>query len=180
MWGVIAAAALAVAGGVTSGVMTTINNKKLAKKYRQAADDIKRSAEENSGEKLYNAMITAGDDMAYENARNSEQTFVDRPNPGETNNRMAMASTLAEQAAANANAAGQQGRQLGQGIEQSKREAQFDRDTQDAQQMLKQAGIDYKASNQGMQTAMNAAGGLAQLGGQMFAGMRSNKGGSNE
>lgn len=176
MWGaIIAAVAGAVGGGVVQGVVAAKQNKELVKAYKNAAKTMQEATDKYSGKNLYEGMRTAGDDMAYKAGRNAEQAFTNTNNPGQVNNGMAKAIAEANIAADSANSAANSGRALGQSIEKSRKDALYNRDTIAAQQALKQAGIDYNVKNQGMQEAMNAAGGLAQLGGNLAAGVNSNK-----
>lgn len=172
---IVAAVAGAVGGSLLQGITTIQNNKKLAKAYQKAADQIRDATEKYSGQNLYEGMRTAGDEYATKFGRNAERTFTSQANPGETANSMSMANDLAQQAAANAQSAAQAGRQAGMSNEKARKDTQYNASTIAAQQALKQAGIDYNVAQQGMQEALGGAAGLAQLGANLFAGMKGNK-----
>lgn len=177
MWGaVIAAVVGAVGGGVMRGVMAAKQNRIMVKAYKDAAKDVREATEEHSGEKLYNKMLNEGNAMAYENAMANEQAFTNSPaNPGQTNNLMAIASEAALGASENANQAANAGRELGMQIEKGKNDAEYNAKTTKAQQMLKQAGIDYNVANQATQFGFDAAGGLAGTINDLAAGVRAHK-----
>lgn len=177
MWGaVIAAVVGAVGGGVMRGVMAAKQNRIMVKAYKDAAKDVREATEEHSGEKLYNKMVNAGNAMAYENAMaNAQDAPVQSVNPGQTNNLMAIASDAALGASENANQAANAGRELGMSIEKGKNDAEYNAKTTKAQQMMKQAGIDFNVANQATQTAFDAAGGLAGTINDIAGGIRKNK-----
>lgn len=161
MFGIaIAAAAGAIIGGVANGITTAMQTKKLAKAYREAADQMKEATEKYSGKNLYGAMKTAGNQMADTYARNAQQAFTNTANPGQTNNMMALAKQNMDATAQNTNDAAQSGRQLGQNLKKSDYDAKYNTETVAAQQALKQAGIDYNVANQATQSI---TGGLADL-----------------
>lgn len=164
---IIAAVVGAVGGGVIRGVTTAKQNQKLAGAYREAAKKVREAAEKYSGENLYQGMRTAGDDMAYRQAMASEQPYNQPTNPGQTNNAMGIANQAALTAAGNANAAGVAGREQGMAIEKGKKDALYNAETVAAQQMMKQAGIDYNVANQAAQAGANAVAGTAKLVGQL-------------
>lgn len=164
---IIAAVAGAVGGGFIRGITTAIQNKKLAGAYKKAAQQVREATEKYSGKNLYQAMRTAGDDMAYRQAMASEQPFTQATNPGQTNNAMGIANQAALTAAGNANAAGVAGRQQGMAIEKGRKDALYNAETVAAQQMLKQAGIDYNVANQAAQGVVDSIGGTAKLIGEL-------------
>lgn len=176
MWGaVIAAVVGAVGGGVMRGVMAAKQNRIMVQAYKDAAKDVREATEEHSGQRLYDKMVNAGNAMAYENAMANEQAFTQNKNPGQTNNLMAIASDAALGASENANQAANAGRELGMSIEKGKNDAEYNAKTTKAQQMMKQAGIDFNVANQATQTAFDAAGGLAGTINDLAGGVRKNK-----
>lgn len=172
---VIAAVVGAVGGGVMRGVMAAKQNRILKEAYKEAAKDVREATEEHSGEKLYEKMVNAGNAEAYANAKANEQAFTQNKNPGQTNNLMAIASDAALGASENANQAANAGRELGMSIEKGKNDAEYNAKTTKAQQMMKQAGIDFNVANQATQTAFDAAGGLAGTINDLAGGVRKNK-----
>lgn len=172
---VIAAVVGAIGGGVMRGVMAAKQNKILTKAYRDAANDIRQATEEHSGERLYEKMVDAGNAMAYQQGMMSESPFTQATNPGQTNNLMAVASDAALGASANANDAANAGRELGMGMEKAKNDAEYNAKTTKAQQMLKQAGIDFNVANQTAQGITDSIAGLGKLGRDLWAGASSSK-----
>lgn len=172
---VIAAVVGAIGGGVMRGVMAAKQNKILTKAYRDAANDIRQATEEHSGERLYEKMVDAGNAMAYQQGMMSETPFTQATNPGQTNNLMSIASDAALGASANANDAANAGRELGMSMEKAKNDAEYNAKTTKAQQMLKQAGIDFNVANQATQAGFDAASGLAGTVNDLVGGVRKSK-----
>lgn len=173
---IIAGIAGGVAGGIIKGVAAARRTEQYSKAYKQAAENMRKAAEEYSGRKLYDKMRAAGDDMAYKQAMAAEQPFTQEMNPGQTNNAMGIANQAAQMAAGNANAAGVAGRSQGMSMEQSRNAALYDAEKLKNEQMLKQAGIDFNRSAATTQAALNMAQGLTSMGKNMFA----NAGGGKE
>ena len=151
---VVGAIGGAAAGGITSYVLT----KKNAKAYEGYAKDIRKAAEDYSGQNAYNAMQNAGMQEAnIVNQRNLANQAAQAP------------SNMTNKAANAANLQGNysQGYNLGAQNQKTALDAAYNAKTAKAQQALNQANIDYKAGTAATQAAMNAAGGLASLYGQV-------------
>lgn len=156
MWAqVIGAVVGGVAGGVVNGMVAYQTNKDRVSAYKQAAKDVKEAAEKYSGKNAYNNMQNLGNQEAANVNRNSLAAG------GQMDNAF---GTPAMNAADLSNANGTlQGYKLGAGNAKTDMDSKYYRDTALARTAMKQADIDYKAANQTMQTAMNAAGGLADV-----------------
>lgn len=156
MWAqVIGAVVGGVAGGVINGMVAYQTNRDRVSAYKQAAKDVKEAAEKYSGQNAYNNMQNLGNQEAANVNRN---TLVAG---GQMDN---ASGTPAMNAADLSNANGTlQGYKLGAGNAKTDMDSKYYRDTALARTAMKQADIDYKAANQTMQTAMNAAGGLADV-----------------
>ncbi len=156
MWAqVIGAVVGGVAGGVVNGMVAYQTNKDRVSAYKQAAKDVKEAAEKYSGKNAYNNMQNAGNQEAANVNRNTLAAG------GQMDNAF---GTPAMNAADLSNANGTlQGYKLGAGNAKTDMDSKYYRDTALARTAMKQADIDYKAANQTMQTAMNAAGGLADV-----------------
>ena len=156
MWAqVIGAVVGGVAGGVVNGMVAYQTNKDRVSAYKQAAKDVKEAAEKYSGKNAYNNMQNAGNQEAANFNRNALAAGSQTDNAS---------GTPAMNAADLSNANGTlQGYKLGAGNAKTDMDSKYYRDTALARTAMKQADIDYKAANQTMQTAMNAAGGLADV-----------------
>ena len=168
MWAqVIGAVVGGVAGGVVNGMVAYQTNKDRVSAYKQAAKDVKEAAEKYSGQNAYNNMQNLGNQEAANVNRNSLAAG------GQMDNAF---GTPAMNAADLSNANGTlQGYKLGAGNAKTDMDSKYYRDTALARTAMKQADIDYKAANQTMQTAMNAAGGLADV----YKNIKSNKSGGD-
>ena len=168
MWGQIVGAIVGgVAGGVVNGMVAYQTNKDRVSAYKQAAKDVKEAAEKYSGQNAYNNMQNLGNQEAANVNRNSLAAG------GQMDNAF---GTPAMNAADLSNANGTlQGYKLGAGNAKTDMDSKYYRDTALARTAMKQADIDYKAANQTMQTAMNAAGGLADV----YKNIKSNKSGGD-
>lgn len=151
---VIGGIAGAAAGGVASYVLT----KKNAKAYESYAKDIRNAAEEYSGQNAYNAMQNAG---------MQEANIVNQRNLNAQASRAPSNMTNKTANAANLQGNYSQGYNLGAQNQKTALDAAYNAKTAKAQQALNQANIDYKAGTAATQAAMNAAGGLASLYGQV-------------
>lgn len=147
-----------IAGAAAGGVSSYLLTKKNAKAYESYAKDIRNAAEEYSGQNAYNAMQNAGMQEAnIVNQRNLNAQAAKAP------------SNITNKTANAANLQGNysQGYNLGAQNQKTALDAAYNAKTAKAQQALNQANIDYKAGTAATQAAMNAAGGLASLYGQV-------------
>lgn len=155
----------AVAGAAAGVVSTQLLTRKNANAYRSYAKDIRKAAEDYSGQNAYNAMQNAGMQEAnIVNQRNLNAQASRAP------------SNMTNKAANAANLQGNysQGYNLGAQNQKTALDAAYNAKTAKAQQALNQANIDYKAGTAATQAAMNAAGGLASLYGQVKGGQSPN------
>jgi len=163
VWGaIIGAIGGAAAGGISSYLLT----KKNAEAYEEYAKDIRKAAQKYSGQNAYGAMQNAG---------MQEANIVNRRNldaqaslaPSNMTNKASNAANLKDNYS--------QGYNLGSQNQKTALDAAYNADTAKAQQALNQANINYQAGTAATQAAMNTAGGLASLYGQM-RGMNSGSG----
>lgn len=156
MWAqVIGAVVGGVAGGVVNGIIASETNKNKVAAYQEAAKQIKDAADKYSGQEAYNKMQNLGNQEAANFNRNTLTAGGQMDNAS---------GTAAMNAADLSNANGTlQGYSLGANNAKTTMDAKSYRDTALARNTMKQADIDYNAANQTAQTAMNAAGGLADL-----------------
>ena len=156
MWAqVIGAVVGGVAGGVVNGMVAYQTNRDRVSAYRQAAKDVKEAAEKYSGKSAYDNMQNLGNQEAANVNRNTLAAGGQMDNVSGT-----PAMNAADLSNANRTL---QGYKLGAGNAKTDMDSKYYRDTALARTAMKQADIDYKAANQTMQTAMNAAGGLADV-----------------
>lgn len=148
----------AIAGGVASAVSTQLLTRKNANAYRSYAKDIRNAAKKYSGQNAYNAMQNAGMQEAnIVNQRNLDAQASAAPS--NMTNKAANAASLQGNYS--------QGYNLGAQNQKTALDSAYNAETAKAQQALNQANIDYKAGTAATQAAMNAAGGLASLYGQI-------------
>jgi len=156
--GVFGAVVGAIGGAAAGGISSYLLTKKNAEAYKEYAKDIRKAAQKYSGQNAYNAMQNAGMQEAnIVNHRNLEAQAAQAP------------SNMTNKAANAANLQGSysQGYNLGSQNQKTALDAAYNADTAKAQQALNQANIDYKAGTAATQAAMNTAGGLASLYGQV-------------
>ena len=138
----------AVAGAVANGVSSFANNKKLANAYRKAAKQYAEATEKYSGKNAeianWNAGMRESNQLGQQDWNKAAATGTD-PFNMDTSNRAA------------------EGMNLGQQQQSQLNNANFNKETAEAQAALKQAGIDYQVANQTQQAVANAAGGMADL-----------------
>lgn len=138
----------AIAGAVSNGVSSFANNKKLANAYRKAAKQYAEAADKYSGKNAeianWNAGMREANQMGQQDWNKASATGTD-PFNMDTSNRFA------------------EGMNLGQQQQSQLNNANFNKETAEAQAALKQAGVDYSVANQTQQAVANAAGGMVDL-----------------
>ena len=153
-------AAGAIVGGVTNAVMAAQAIDKKIKAYADAAKEVRNAAEQYSGKNAYNEMVRQGKDMSSTmgdmtgSALSAER--LENNNPGVTG-AGAMANAY-QNAGTSANAAGnaaQGGFQTGMGNASTELNSKYNKATTRANQLMKQAGIDYNVSMQRNKEIMN-------------------------
>ena len=179
MWGqIIAAVVGAVGGAVVNGVSTYKAIETKVGAYKDSAKEVREAAEQYSGTNAYNQMNTEGANQAdlMGNAVGGEleaQRF-EALNPGVTGaGAINAADTSATQSAQATNAASQEGLQEGMKQAADTMNARYNAATTRANQLMKQADIDYNVANQRNQEIMNTLGNL----GTTFNSLRSTKNG---
>lgn len=164
---IIGAIAGAVVGGVVRGVTAAETNKRKISAYKDAAKQVREATDKYSGKNAYQYMKNQGMDYAstYGQAVGNEvlgQSLSGAEGPGTTNaGAMQSAAPMATAASNVANKAANDA--FNQGMQMAKNEmnAKYNAETTQAQQLMKQADIDYGVANQAAQEALNTAGNLA-------------------
>lgn len=144
----------AFAGGIASAMATNYMNNQLASAYKDAAKKVKAAAEKYSGQNAYNSMQNAGSEEA--NIMNRQALGAEIQNTPK--NTSALMSNVSD---VNGNYVN--GYNTGVNNEKTNLNAKYNAETAEAQQMMKQAGIEYQVNNQALQTGLNSAAGVAGL-----------------
>ena len=161
MWaGIIAAVVGAVVGGVTNAVATADAIDKKIKGYKEAAKEVREAAEKYSGKNAYNEELTQGKDMSSTMGDMAGSSIsaesLQNNNPGVTGaGAMANAYQNAENSANVASNAAQGGFQTGMSNASKELESKYNKATTRANQLMKQADIDYNVTNQRNKEIMN-------------------------
>ena len=166
-WGqIIAAVSGMIIGGVTNAAMTANAIDKKINAYAGAAKEVRNAAEQYSGKNAYNEMVRQGKDMSSTMGDMTGSALaaerLQNNNPGVTG-AGAMANAY-QNAGTSANAAGnaaQGGFQTGMGNASTELNSKYNKATTRANQLMKQAGIDYNVTNQRNQEIMNTIGNVA-------------------
>ena len=175
-WGaVIAAAASMIGKAVVSGVMAYNATQDKIKAYKGAAEDVRKATELYSGTNLNNAMTEKG--MANAAKRNAQSMGAAANNfNGTGSTKMANFMPLKQ----NVINADRTANAYNAGANRAKTEndAKYNAATQRAQQLMKQADIDYKVKNQTGQAIANGIENITDLTSQ-FGGWGNNKNNNN-
>ena len=173
MWaGIIAGLIGAVVGGVTNAVATANAIDKKIKGYKEAAKEVREAAEKYSGKNAYNEMLSQGKDMSSTMGDMAGSSIaaerLQNNNPGVTGaGAMANAYQNAGDSANVASNASQNGLQTGMSNASTDLASKYNKATTRANQLMKQADIDYNVTNQRnqeiMNTVSNTAGTVNQL-----------------
>ena len=173
MWGgIIAAVVGAVVGGVTNAVATADAIDKKIKGYKEAAKEVREAAEKYSGKNAYNEMLSQGKDVSSTMGDMAGSSIaaerLQNNNPGATGaGAMVNAYQNAGTSANTASNAAQGGFQTGMSNASTDFASKYNKATTRANQLMKQADIDYNVSNQRnqeiMNTISNTAGTVNQL-----------------
>ena len=160
-WGqIIAAIAGAVVGGITNAAMTANAIDKKIKAYADAAKEVRNAAEQYSGKNAYNEMVRQGKDMSSTMGDMTGSALaaerLQNNNPGVTGaGAMANAYQNAGTSADAASNAAQGGFQTGMNNASTELNSKYNKATTRANQLMKQANIDYNVTNQRNQEIMN-------------------------
>ena len=162
MWGGIIASLIgAVVGGVTNAVATADAVDKKIKGYKEAAKEVREAAEKYSGKNAYNEELTQGKDMSSTIGDMAGSSIaaerLQNNNPGVTGaGAMTNAYQNAGESSDVASAAAQGGFQAGMNNASTELESKYNKATTRANQMMKQANIDYKVATQRNKEIMNS------------------------
>lgn len=167
MWGgIIASIAGFVVGGVTNAVATAEAVDKKIKGYKEASKEVREATEKYSGKNAYNEMLSQGKDMSSTMGDMAGSSIaaerLQNNNPGVTGaGAMANAYQNAGTSANTTSNAAQGGFQTGMSNASTDLSSKYNKATTRANQLMKQAGIDYNVSNQRNQEIMNTIGNVA-------------------
>lgn len=162
MWGgIIAAVVGAVVGGVTNAVATADAIDKKIKGYKEATKEVREAAEKYSGKNAYNEELTQGKDMSSTMGDMAGSSIsaesLQNNNPGVTGaGAMANAYQNAGTSADTASNAAKGGFQAGMNNASTELESKYNKATTRANQLMKQADIDYNVTNQRNKEIMNS------------------------
>lgn len=164
---IIAALATAAVSGTVAGVNEYKAEMKKVGAYKQAAKEVKDATKKHSGTALYNDMINTGIDQAVDtgNAMANEIAASEYvpTNPGVTGSG---ANTAAYQNAAGkaalANDAANKGLDEGMNYSANRNAALYGAKTTQAQQLAKQADIEYNVANQATKEGLGIASDIAK------------------
>ncbi len=154
MWQqIVATIAGFIVGGVTNAAMTAEAIDKKIKAYADAAKEVRNAAEQYSGKNAYQEELRQGKDMSSTMGDMTGSALaaerLENNNPGVTG-AGAMANAY-QNAGTSANAAGnaaQGGFQAGMNNASTELNSKYNKATTRANQLMKQAGIDYNVTMQ--------------------------------
>ena len=161
MWGGIIASFFGfIIGGVTNAVATADAIDKKIKGYKESAKEIREAAEKYSGKNAYNEELTQGKDMSSTMGDMAGSSIaaerLQNNNPGVTGaGAMTNAYQNAGESSDVASAAAQGGFQAGMNNASTELESKYNKATTRANQMMKQANIDYNVATQRNKEIMN-------------------------
>lgn len=165
MWGgiigsLISALVGGVVGGVTNAIATRDAIDKKIKGYKEASKEVREAAEKYSGKNAYNEELTQGKDMSSTMGDMAGSSIaaerLQNNNPGVTGaGAMANAYQNAGTSANTASNAAQGGFQTGMSNASTDLASKYNKATTKANQVMKQADIDYNVTNQRNQEIMN-------------------------
>ena len=160
-WGaVIAAAASMIGKAVVNGVMAYNATQDKIKAYKGAAEDIRKATELYSGTNLNNAMTEKG--MANAAERNAQSMGAAANNFNGTGSTKMENFMPLKQNVINADTTAS-AYNAGANRVKAENDAKYNAETQRAQQLMKQADIDYNVKNQTSQAISNGIGNITDL-----------------
>ena len=183
MWGgIIMGFISAIVGGVTNAIATRDAIDKKIKGYKEAAKEVREAAEKYSGKNAYNEELTQGKDMSSTMGDMAGSSIsaesLQNNNPGATGaGAMANAYQNAGTSSDVASAAAQGGFQAGMNNASTELESKYNKATTRANQLMKQANIDYNVTNQRNKEIMNTISNTADTFNKIIPRIRNN--GSN-
>lgn len=155
-----------VIGGITNAAMTAAAIDKKIKAYSDATTEVRNAAEKYSGQNAYNEMVRQGKDMSstmgdMEGSALAAERLQNN-NPGVTGaGAMTNAYQNAGTSADAASNAAQGGFQAGMNNASTELNSKYNKATTRANQLMKQANIDYNVTNQRNQEIMNSIANVA-------------------
>lgn len=182
MWGGIIASIVGfVVGGVTNAVATADAIDKKIKGYKEAAKEVREAAEKYSGKNAYNEMLSQGKDMSSTMGDMAGSSIaaerLQNNNPGVTGaGAMANAYQNAGTSANTASNAAQNGLHTGMSNASTDLASKYNKATTRANQLMKQADIDYNVSNQRSKETMNTISNTANTVNQLIPTRRTSNG----
>lgn len=180
MWQqIVAAVGGAIIGGITNAAMTANAIDKKIKAYADATTEVRNAAKKYSGQNAYNEMVRQGKDMSSTmgdmtgSALSAER--LQNNNPGVTGaGAMANAYQNAGTSADAAGNAAQGGFQTGMNNASTELNSKYNKATTRANQLMKQAGIDYNVTMQRNKEIMNTIANTANTANQIIPRRTSN------
>ncbi len=154
MWAqIVAAVAGFIIGGATNAAMAAGAIDKKIKAYADASKEVRKAAEQYSGKNAYNEMVRQGKDMSSTMGDMAGSALaaerLENNNPGVTGaGAMANAYQNAGTSADAAGNAAQGGFQAGMNNASTELNSKYNKATTRANQLMKQAGIDYNVTMQ--------------------------------
>ena len=154
MWQqIVAAVGGAIVGGITNAAMTADAIDKKIKAYADASKEVRNAAEQYSGKNAYQEMVSQGKDMSSTMGDMAGSALaaerLQNNNPGVTGaGAMANAYQNAGTAGNAASDAAQGGFQTGMNNASTELNSKYNKATTRANQLMKQAGIDYNVNMQ--------------------------------
>lgn len=185
MWGgIIASIAGFIVGGVANAVATANAIDKKIKGYKEASKEVREAAEKYSGKNAYNEELTQGKDMSSTMGDMAGSSIsaesLQNNNPGVTGaGAMANAYQNAGTSADTASNAAQGGFQAGMNNASTELESKYNKATTRANQLMKQANIDYNVTNQRNKEIMNTIANTTKTFNQTIPRNRNNNSGNN-
>lgn len=183
MWQqIVAAVGGAIIGGITNAAMTADAIDKKIKAYADATKEVRNATEQYSGQNAYNEMVRQGKDTSSTMGDMTGSALaaerLQNNNPGVTGaGAMANAYQNAGTSANAASNASQGGFQTGMNNASTELNSKYNKATTRANQLMKQADIDYNVTNQRNQEIMNTISNVANTANQTIP--RSTKNGRN-
>lgn len=180
MWQqIVAAVGGAIVGGITNAAMTADAIDKKIKAYADAAKEVRNAAEQYSGKNAYNEMVRQGKDMSSTMGDMAGSALaaerLQNNNPGVTGaGAMANAYQNAGTSADAAGNAAQGGFQTGMNNASTELNSKYNKATTRANQLMKQANIDYNVTSQRNKEIMDTVANSANTANQIIPRRTSN------
>lgn len=180
MWQtLISAVGGAIVGGTVNAVTTAQATSAKVKAYADAAKEVRNAAEQYSGKNAYEEELRQGKDMSSTMGDMAGSALaaerLQNNNPGVTGaGAMANAYQNAGTSADAASNAAQGGFQTGMGNASTDLSSKYNKATTRANQLMKQADIDYNVATQRNQEIMNTFGNVVNTANQVMPRRTSN------